>query len=98
MNDQLAQTLQALSGGLTGVPAEAAVSNVQGWQATLGGVPAASTLVSHLKSLEEKLSGGDLAGAAALLPGLGAETEKLASSAPAADQDGLHQLASALKG
>ena len=98
MNEQLSQTLQALKGGLTGVPASAAVANVKGWQETLGGVPAASTLVSHLKSLQAKLEGGDLAGAAALLPGLGSETEKLAHSAPEADHDGLHQLATALKG
>ena len=66
MNEQLQQTLTALKGGITGVDASAAASNVGGWHKTL--------------------------------PGLGSETEKLASGAPAADKDGLHQLATALKG
>ncbi|SEI99988.1 hypothetical protein SAMN04488058_10360 [Deinococcus reticulitermitis] len=98
MNQQLQQTLQALSGGLQGVDPSAAVSNVGSWHQTLDGVPGAETLVSHLAQLKAALEGGDLEGAAALLPGLGSETEKLAAAAPAEDQDGLRQLASALKG
>jgi hypothetical protein len=98
MNEQLQQTLQALKGGLTGIDASTAASNVTGWHKTLDGVPGAETLVGHLASLKSALESGDLPGAAALLPGLGSETEKLASAAPAADQDGLRQLASALKG
>ncbi|MGY2894721.1 hypothetical protein [Deinococcus sp. UYEF24] len=98
MNEQLQQTLTALGGGLTGVDASTAASNVGGWHKTLDGVPGAETLVSHLAKLQEALKSGDLAGAAALLPGLGSETEKLAASAPEADKAGLHQLAAALKG
>ena len=98
MNEQLQQTLQALSGGLGGIDANAAASNVGGWHKTLDGVPGAETLVGHLAKLQDALKSGDLSGAAALLPGLGSETEKLASAAPAADKDGLHQLAAALKG
>jgi hypothetical protein len=98
MNEQLQQTLQALQGGLTGIDASTAASNVTSWHQTLDGVPGAETLVSHLAQLKSCLESGDLPGAAALLPGLGSETEKLASAAPAADQDGLHQLAAALKG
>ena len=98
MNEQLQQTLDALKGGLTGLDASSAVSNVSGWHQTLDGVPGAETLVSHLAQLQTALKAGDLAGAAALLPGLGSETEKLAAAAPAADQAGLQQLAAALKG
>ena len=98
MNEQLQQTLTALKGGITGLDASTAASNVSGWHKTLDGVPGAETLVGHLAKLQEALKSGDLAGAAALLPGLGSETEKLASGAPAVDKDGLHQLATALKG
>lgn len=98
MNEQLQQTLQALSGGLGGIEAGAAVSNVGGWHKTLNGVPGAETLVSHLASLQEALKSGDLSGAAALLPGLGSETAKLAAVAPEADKAGLQQLAAALQG
>ncbi|WP_425144987.1 hypothetical protein [Deinococcus sp.] len=98
MNEQLQQTLQALSGGLTSLDASTAASNVGGWHQTLSGVPGAETLVGHLEKLQTALKSGDLAGAAALLPGLGSETEKLAAHAPEADKAGLHQLATALKG
>ena len=98
MNEQLQQTLNALKGGLTGIDASTAASNVTGWHSALSGVPGAETLVQHLAQLKTALESGDLAGAAALLPGLGGETEKLAAHAPQADQAGLHQLATALKG
>lgn len=97
MNEQLQQTLKALGGGLSGVDASTASSNVASWHSALSGVPGAETLVSHLASLKSSLDSGDLQGAAGLLSGIGSETEKLAASAPAADQDGLRQLASALK-
>ncbi|PTA68667.1 hypothetical protein [Deinococcus arcticus] len=98
MNQQLQQTLQALSGGLQGVPASAAVQNVTAWHETLEGVPGAEIVVEHLASLKSALESGDLEGAAALLPDLGAATESLAADAPEADQDGLRQLATALQG
>ncbi len=98
MNEQLQQTLTALQGGLGSVDAATAASNVGGWHQTLNGVPGAETLVSHLADLQQALTSGDLQGAAALLPGLGSETEKLAASAPEADKAGLQQLAAALKG
>lgn len=98
MNEQLKQTIDALSAGLQGVPASAAVANVTSWHQTLDGVPGAETVVEHLASLKAALESGDLAGAAALLPNLGAATESLAPAAPAADQDGLRQLAAALQG
>ncbi|MFC4454685.1 hypothetical protein [Deinococcus sonorensis] len=98
MNEQLQQTLNALQGGVTSLDASTAASNVSSWHQTLNGVPGAETLVSHLGRLQEALTSGDLQGAAALLPGLSSETERLASSAPAADQDGLRQLAAALRG
>ncbi|GGK94575.1 hypothetical protein [Deinococcus radiotolerans] len=98
MNQQLQQTIAALSGGLQGVPADAAVENVTTWHQTLDGVPGAETVVEHLASLKAALEQGDLEGAAALLPDLGAATEALAPAAPEADQDGLRQLAAALQG
>ncbi|GHG32671.1 hypothetical protein GCM10017784_27800 [Deinococcus indicus] len=98
MNEQLQQTIDALSGGLQGVPASAAVANVTSWHQTLDGVPGAETIVEHLESLKAALESGDLEGAAALLPDLGAATESIAADAPAADQDGLRQLAAALQG
>ncbi len=98
MNEQLSATLQAAQGGVTNIEADAALSNVTGWHQTLNGVPGAETLVGHLASLKAALESGDLQAAANLLPGLGNETEKLAAAAPAADQDGLRQLAGALKG
>ncbi|GHF50763.1 hypothetical protein HNQ07_002974 [Deinococcus metalli] len=98
MNQQLQQTIDALSGGLQGVPASAAVANVTSWHQTLDGVPGAETVVEHLASLKSALESGDLEGAAALLPDLGAATESLAPDAPEADQAGLRQLAAALQG
>ena len=98
MNEQLQQTIDALSGGLQSVPASAAVANVTSWHQTLDGVPGAETVVDHLASLKSALESGDLEGAAALLPDLGAATESLAPDAPAADRDGLRQLAAALQG
>ncbi|QFP75464.1 hypothetical protein [Deinococcus sp. AJ005] len=98
MNQQLQQTIQALSGGVAGVDAQTAVSNVTSWHGTLDGVPGAESVTSMLAQLKSALEGGDLAGAAAMLPDLGSETSKLASAAPAEDQEGLRQLGSALGG
>ncbi|WP_216321394.1 hypothetical protein [Deinococcus aestuarii] len=98
MNEQLQQTLQALQGGITDVDPSAAASVVMDWHQTLSGVPGAETLVDQLAELQGALSSGDLDQAAGLLPGLGRETERLASAAPAEDQDGLRQLAAALQG
>ncbi|PNY81512.1 hypothetical protein [Deinococcus koreensis] len=98
MNQQLQQTIQALSGGIQGVDPSTAISNVTSWHQTLDGVPGAETVVDHLASLKSALESGDLEGAAAILPDLGAATEDLSGAAPAADQDGLRQLAAALQG
>lgn len=98
MNEQLQQTLQALQGGITDVDPGAAATVVMDWHQTLSGVPGAETLVDQLAELQGALSSGDLEQAASLLPGLGRETERLVDVAPAEDQDGLRQLASALQG
>ncbi|AZI42016.1 hypothetical protein EHF33_04000 [Deinococcus psychrotolerans] len=98
MNEQLSQTLQAAKDGVASIPAAAAVSNVTSWHSALSGVPGAETLVDHLAKLKSALESGKLDEAAKILPGLGSETEKLAAAAPAADKDGLMQLAKALKG
>ncbi|WP_420595767.1 hypothetical protein [Deinococcus sp.] len=98
MNDLLSKTLQAAQGGVANIPADAALSNVTSWHSTLNGVPGAESVTSNLAKLKTALEGGDLQGAAGILPSLGSDTEKLASAAPDADKDGLKQLAAALKG
>ena len=98
MNDTLSATLQAAQGGVTNIPADAALSNVTTWHNTLNGVPGAEMVVSNLAKLKAALEAGNLQEAAGILPNLGSETEKLASAAPDADKDGLRQLAAALKG
>lgn len=98
MNEQLQQTLQALQGGVTGVDPSAAATNVLNWQQTLSGMPGAEALVGHLSELQGILSSGDLQAAATLLPALADETERLAATAPAQDQEGLRRLAALLRG
>ncbi|MEF2276776.1 hypothetical protein V3W47_00600 [Deinococcus sp. YIM 134068] len=98
MNEQLQQTVQALQGGVTNLDPSVAASNVAQWQQTLSGASGAETLVDALAQLQGALASGDLDAAAALLPTLADETESVASAAPAEDQDGLMQLASALRG
>ena len=95
MNEQLQQTLQALQGGVTGLDAGTAVSNISAWEQTLGG--AGGALTGQLSSLRSMLESGDLDGAAAMLPSIADATEQAAQMAPAADQDGLRQLASLLR-
>lgn len=98
MNEQLQQTIQALQGGVTSLDANTAVSNISSWEDTLGGLSGGETLTSQLAQLRSALESGDLDAAADLLPGVASETESLADAAPAADQDGLRQLASLLRG
>jgi hypothetical protein len=98
MNQQLQQTIQALSGGVQGVDAQTALGNVSSWHSTLDGVPGAEKVTSMLAQLKGALESGDLQTAASMLPTLGNETAQLASAAPAEDQEGLRQLAAALRG
>ena len=98
MNQQLQQTIQALSGGVQGVDAQTAISNVSSWHSTLDGVPGAESVTSQLAQLKTALESGNLQAAADLLPSLGRETGQLADVAPAEDQEGLRQLASTLGG
>lgn len=98
MNSQLRSTIQALSGGLSSVDADTAVSNVSTWQGALSGAPGAENVVAGLGELQVALENGDLEGAADLLPNLGREVEALIPDAPEADQEGLRQLADLLQG
>ena len=98
MNSQLQSTIQALSGGLTNVDADTAVSNVTSWHSTLSGAAGAENVVAGLAELKAALEGGDLEGDDDLLPNLGSEVEAIVSAAPAEDQDGLRQLAELLQG
>ena len=97
MNEQLQQTIQALQGGITNVDPSTDVSNVSSWEQTLGGVPGGEAISGQLSQLRSMLESGDLDGAAALLPSIADATEQAAQMAPAADQDGLRQLASMLR-
>ena len=97
-NEQLQQTIQVLSGGVTNADPSAAATTVLDWQQTLTGIPGAEALVGQLSELQGALSSGDLDSVAALLPALADATENLASAAPAEDQDGLRRLAALLRG
>ncbi|KQR27786.1 hypothetical protein [Deinococcus sp. Leaf326] len=98
MNSQLQSTIQALSGGLTTVDADTAVSNVSSWHSALSGAAGAENVVAGLAELKAALESGNLEEAANLLPNLGSEVEAIVSAAPAEDQAGLRQLAGILKG
>jgi hypothetical protein len=98
MNEQLQQTIQALQGGVTNLDADTAVSNISSWEDTLGGLSGGDMLTDQLAQLRSALESGDLDSAADMLPGIASQTEGLADAAPAADQDGLRQLASLLRG
>ena len=98
MNEQLQQTLDAASGGLTSIDPTAAASNVRNWASTLqgAGVPGGESLVSDLSTLADRLESGNLDGVGSLLARIGQVTNSLADSAPAADSEGLRQLGQAL--
>ncbi len=72
------ETIAALQGGVTAIPAEAAVANIEGWQAQLEGSddPAVQELASQLGELSTALQADTLDGAAigGLLVSLGEGT------------------------
>lgn len=98
MNDQLKQTLTALSGGRESLDLTAARQNVGDWQQTLAGLPGGEVLAARLADLGAALEREDLEAVSALLPEVGKLTEKITPAAPLQDQTGLLRLAALLKG
>lgn len=76
-------TISALQGGLTSLPPEAAVSNLDSWQQQLQGTPGAEPIASGLAELKTALSNGGASGqsVAALLTELGTQTASASTNA-----------------
>lgn len=86
-------TIAALKGGLTSLPAEAAVANIESWQQQLEGTPASKTL-GELKAALSGQTGGKSIGA--LLSELGTQTSSAAGGASGDAATKLKQLGEAL--
>lgn len=86
----LDSTISALQGGLTALPAEAAVSNIESWQQQLQGTEAAKTL----EQLKTALTSGSASGQSIgqLLTQLGTQTSSSASDASGDAATKLKQL------
>jgi len=69
-------TISALQGGLTSLPPEAAVSNLDSWQQQLQGIPGADPIASGLAELKVALVNGSASSqsVAELLTELGVQT------------------------
>ena len=78
-------TISALQGGLTSIPADAAVANIQGWQTQLQGSndPVVQGIATQLGELSTALQADtlDSAKVADLLSGLGTDTVSASESA-----------------
>ncbi len=98
------ETLDAVrnAGGLTNLPPETAVGNIDAWISKLEGTPGTETIVSNLQELKTELSNPTIDGAAVgnLLTELGSETEAAGADNPAVTSLGqaLSQAGSQLKG
>lgn len=86
----LDSTISALQGGLTSLPPEAAVSNIESWQQQLQGTETASIL----EQLKTALTSGSASGQSVgqLLTQLGTQTSSSASDASDDAANKLHQL------
>lgn len=78
-------TVDAVAGGLTALPVDAAVANIEGWQTTLEGSddPVVQGIVTKLGQLKDALQADTLQDAeiSNLLTGLGADTLAVAKDA-----------------
>lgn len=74
----LDSTISALKGGLTSLPAEAAVANIESWQQQLQG--AAPELASTLGELKSALTSGNGQSIAQALKKLGTQTSDAGTS------------------
>lgn len=96
--DQLATTLHALQGGLTGIPLSTAHTTIDRWQETLqqSGEPALQDIDRELGNLQSLLStkaGLDGGAIGRSLSMLGAQTSQVAAKAPQEVRASLTQLA-----
>lgn len=95
-------TIAALQGGLTAIPAAAAVDNINGWIAKLegAGFDGAEEITDNLEELRDELESDEIDGAevGGLLTRLGELTSAAALGASSSSQDGLNQLAELLSG
>ncbi|HEY9845208.1 MAG TPA: hypothetical protein V6D03_03335 [Candidatus Caenarcaniphilales bacterium] len=86
----LDSTISALQGGLTSVPPEAAISNIESWQQQLQG----TEIASALEQLKTALTSGNASGQSVgqLLAQLGKQTADSASGASGDAANKLQQL------
>lgn len=87
-NPMLTATLDAVAsvgGDLTSLPAEAAVSNIEGWIGKLKTMEGTDAIVADLTTLQAELSTGKIDGkkVSTLLSSLATQTKSLASGTPA---------------
>ena len=94
----VAATIDALKGGVSKIPASAALANIDSWHTTLNGVPGAETICADLASLKRHLQATppDSKALASLLGKIGQETTKLAAGAKGDDAPKLKELGTML--
>ncbi len=85
----LDSTIAALQSGLTSIPPEAAISNIEAWQQQLQGTKIAETL-GELKMALDNGTGGSSIGQ--ILTDLGSQTAAAAGSASGGQASKLEQL------
>lgn len=92
----LQATIRALQGGLTALPAQAAVENIDGWREALAGSPnpLAREVHADLGALRSELTSGSIDGdqVSRLLVRMGANTQRLSVAAEGDAAAGLSQL------
>lgn len=86
----LDSTISALQSGLTSLPAEAAVANIESWQQQLQG--AAPEIASTLGELKTALTSGDAQSIAQTLKKLGTQTSDAGTSTGGAAGSQVQQL------
>lgn len=86
----LNSTISALQSGLTSLPAEAAVANIESWQQQLQG--AAPEVASTLGELKSALTSGNAQSIAQTLKTLGSQTSDAGTSAGGDAGQQLQQL------
>ncbi len=92
----LQATIAAVQSGLTVLPADAAVENIDGWREALAGSPnpIAREVYQDLGSLKTELTSGSIDGEAVgrLLVSMGTHTQRLSISATGETAAGLSRL------
>lgn len=89
-------TVSALQSGVTNIPPEAAVTNIDGWAQRLQAAndPSLTSIADNLQQLSGMLSSGNLDGQAIgqLLTQLGSQTTSAAAQADSSSQSQLQDL------